>query len=144
MNQKGLAQNEAEVDIFTDRATKQIVTRVHDFDRDYAWIVSDIVKPLNRGWYEFEALTGVDFNELMEAIHVARNGAKAFSLWDDDSGAVVTKKIDGKLKEYVDAVIALINNNGLLTGDIGKIEHWGGDTRWQSCHARLWLYAACG
>jgi hypothetical protein len=57
-NKAGIAQNEAEVSIFTHSKNNKLVTRIFDFSPDFKWIISELVKPLGRG--EFRAITGID------------------------------------------------------------------------------------
>jgi hypothetical protein len=54
----GRAQNEAEVDLYTNPDIKPFVAEVYDYDKNYNWIMSELVRPLRES-EEFEKLTGV-------------------------------------------------------------------------------------
>lgn len=60
-NAKGLGQNEAEVDLFTDPQTKPVVARIFDADPNNEWVISEIVQPLEPTRQAWEAATGFDY-----------------------------------------------------------------------------------
>lgn len=45
INQAGVAQNEQEIDVFTNPKTKNITTRIYQSHPNYLWLVSETVKP---------------------------------------------------------------------------------------------------
>lgn len=45
LNKQGIAQNEAEINIFTNPITKPIVAKVYDYDPNFLWIISELVRP---------------------------------------------------------------------------------------------------
>ena len=49
MRSAGKAQNKAEVDVFSNPLAKPVVAKVFDYDRDFHWIISELVKPLDTG-----------------------------------------------------------------------------------------------
>jgi hypothetical protein len=53
----GVAQNKAEVDVFTNPKTKQIVATIFDFAKDYSWLSSELVNPFDspRADHQFDA-----------------------------------------------------------------------------------------
>lgn len=60
-NPKGLAQNEAEQDIYTDPNTKPVIARIFDADPNNEWVIAEIVQPLPANRAAWEAATGFDF-----------------------------------------------------------------------------------
>lgn len=60
MNQKGNAQNQEEVSISTHNKDNHLVCKVFDFDPNYIWIVSEIVKPFET-ISEFMSYTGTNY-----------------------------------------------------------------------------------
>lgn len=68
-NPKGLAQNEAEQDIYTDPTTKPVIARIFDADPGNEWVIAEVVQPLagNRG--AWEAATGFDFWTFSEVLN---------------------------------------------------------------------------
>ena len=81
MNEKGWAQNQAEVDIYTNPHTKPIVAKIYDFDPHYNWLVSELVRPIANK-KEFEKHFGVSDEyvdrviELISYSHGDKSAAK--------------------------------------------------------------------
>jgi len=110
INEKGIAQNEAELDVFTNPKSRAIVAKVYDADQEgNKWLISDLVKPLDSE-EEFEQLTGVKWYLFSEQIrsHMQNRGADA-----------------QKLNPWVQAVIATARQNNLMHGDLRELSHWG-------------------
>ena len=61
-NAKGIAQNQAEEQVYTDPATSDVAARIHDADVEGRWIIADLVRPLT-STKEFEQLTGVSWSD---------------------------------------------------------------------------------
>lgn len=56
---KGRAQNEQEVNVYTNPAIKPIVAQIYDFDsRNYEWLVSEVVRECSE--QEFLEFFGAD------------------------------------------------------------------------------------
>lgn len=109
INKKGLAQNEAEVDVFTNPKSRGVVAKVHSSDPQFRWIVSDLVKPLSSP-EEFESLTGVDWPNF---INLLRPKIKS------------KESINADDPKIVQAVAVTAQQNNLLFGDIEELSHWG-------------------
>jgi hypothetical protein len=109
INEKGLAQNEAEVDVFTNPKSKLIVAKIHKADKDYKWVISDLVNPIyNKD--EFAQGAGVDWKTFYDVLeNVIR--------YHDD--------MPSGLDKFTQAVITTAKENKLLFGDLSQIDHWG-------------------
>lgn len=59
--QKGLAQNKAEVDVWTDPKTKDAVAKIFDFDKKYNWLVMELARPYSEDDYALEEELGIPF-----------------------------------------------------------------------------------
>lgn len=46
-NQKGLAQNQAEVQVFKSNPDNIVTTKIYDHSSDFKWVIAEIVKPLS-------------------------------------------------------------------------------------------------
>jgi len=46
VNEKGIAQNEAEIDVYTNPKTRPIISKVYDYGSGYEWLVSELVREL--------------------------------------------------------------------------------------------------
>lgn len=60
-NEKGFAQNNAELELFTSPDTKPVVARIYDAAQDNSWLISEIVKPFSNSRAEWQAATGFDY-----------------------------------------------------------------------------------
>lgn len=112
LNQKGLSQNEAELDVCTNPASKAVVAKIYDFDDKHRWLISDLVREISNE-AEFKSLTGVRWTE-------------EFCVWT--SHGIRMKKVPENLPddmEIVRSTIKMAIANNLLPGDITKLEHWG-------------------
>lgn len=115
LNQKGLSQNEAELDVCTNPASKAVVAKIYDFDDKHRWLISDLVREISNE-AEFKSLTGVRWTE-------------EFCVWT--SHGIRMKKVPENLPddmEIVRSTIKMAIANNLLPGDITKLEHWGKTT----------------
>lgn len=62
LNSAGYAQNHAELKVFRDARTKEVVTQIFDVDTEkFAWVVSEIVNPISTP-AQFEKYVGIPFN----------------------------------------------------------------------------------
>jgi len=107
-NDKGVAQNEAEVDTFTNPQTKNVVAKVQSFDPDYNWMISDLVKPFDSE-QEFQGAAGLSFDKFCNQIADVLGGEP------DAKDAC----------ELAQATAVTIKQNKLMRGDVNKIDSWG-------------------
>ena len=126
-NDKGIAQNEAEVDIYTSSSSKRLVTRIYDFDDDYRWIIAEIVREVHNV-RELENMLGIEFGSLINFRDVVTAAA-----YDDRD--YVLYNIDDKARDttskFMDDLYELIVYNKLETSDIEVASH---------CAVGLWAY----
>lgn len=118
----GVAQNQAEADLYTDPATRDVTTRIFDFDPEYRWLVSEAVRPVSEA--EFEASFGSPLSDVMRAVTLADSAdmtvREALEALEEDGEDVP----DGRA---VDMVLSLVRQ-GLLPGDLEEVDHWGKTT----------------
>jgi len=121
----GIAQNRAEVDVYTDSRTKPVVAAVYDADPDYRWILSEAVRALSSPG-EFQSITGSDIMSAVSAASAVHDGSmtvreavEAFSHEADDDypAARVDRKTVKMIVELLDI--------GLQSGDLEDHYHWG-------------------
>lgn len=130
-SEAGIAQNKAEVDVYTNPDIKPIVVAIYDADSNYRWLISEIVRPLNSS-SEFRNLTGLDLHDLIQkAVQIKRKtltineALKELAMdWDADDYDNVDLSSFGKEKELFLAVVGLLKY-GLEHGDLGRYDHWG-------------------
>lgn len=135
LNEKGIAQNQAEVEVWTQIHEKSpLITNIRDFANDYSWIESQIVKPLNDK--EFEKLMGFSWYLFEDAIIEAQQNScwrKEIStrrdVWKRRKRTKLVNQADAILtSSFVDNVINMIEDNKLNPGDIKEVYHWGKTT----------------
>lgn len=150
--QRGYAQNEAEVEVATNPATKNIITKIFDYDPKYQWLISEFVREFREHEKpKFERLAGFDFDLLLNFIseldsfedvnHIfdfleSMYTSTINSQWSSDPQKNVCNKKRKQLKskEFITFAINLYNifkSSNLLAGDLLSISHWGqtGDGR---------------
>lgn len=120
-NDAGIAQNEAEVDIYTRPNIKPIVTKIFDFASDYSWVISELVRPATESDIENEL--GIDLNQLVSMANWMGS--------DNDYDQAcehflegIKPKSDSNLKRMIRAIQELVNK-GLQIGDVQRISSWG-------------------
>lgn len=114
----GYGQNEAEVSVYTNPSTKNIITKIYEIGPGYSWIVSELVKPFTRGG--FKQATGVSFFTVSRVIEAELGNwpAEHREEWG-------IEELSPELNKFVKAVVMLIQNNDLQLGDIFVEDHWG-------------------
>ena len=134
INDAGYAQNEAEVEVFTNPATKPIIAKIYDFDSDYAWIISEVVRELTTA-REFTEKSEVNLNNLITTIRRwDQYLQKHFKEPDKDSMDPVayghallnyeaTKKIISH--PLFEALKSLVKSSKIDLDDVQDAGHWG-------------------
>lgn len=147
--ERGVAQNEAELNIYTDPKTKPVVAKIYDAADDYTWLVSELVRPLKSN-VEFKSLIGVnmaDFIRIMDFVKMTGSTEKAIKEYEeafyeakflkkykdtfyDINYSDEAKQIEIELEllknnEFVRATAALVSDVGLVSGDLSFNGHWG-------------------
>lgn len=120
MNEKGFAQNEAEVDVYTSPASKPITTKIFDYDPYFKWVKSELVRPFtdeNNANEEFEKKYNISFTEF---VAILRNFSKTKSLEVQNGNK--------EFMSFLKSVIQTKNATDLVLGDIIDPKHWGMST----------------
>ncbi len=96
-DKRGIAQNKVEVGVYTNPATKNIVTKIYDFHPDFLWVISEGVQEFKKN-IEFRKSTGLydytlknyiedclhepcsvnDFIEYVESMEFDSNGESSY------------------------------------------------------------------
>lgn len=69
----GKAQNQEEVNVFTNPLAKPVVAKVFDYDPNFRWIISELVKPLDN-WSYVQKKFGVSYDQFVDFIGEALRG----------------------------------------------------------------------
>jgi len=107
---KGVSQNKAEVDIYTNPKTASITTKIFDYDPKFRWLVSEIVRPFTDE-DDFGQIAGVSWRAFEEMLYQRRMPEG----WDD---------VDPEILRLMHAALTL-GNVGLVEGDLTVLKHWG-------------------
>lgn len=117
INDKGVGQNRAEVDVFTNPKSAKVVAKVYSADKSYSWVISDVVKPI-KSVDEFKQLTGVPWEGFCRFV----------------AAAIKSKKMPDEAPDFVKSVVQTALASNLLRGDLvdlkdgdphSVIDHWG-------------------
>lgn len=129
LNTSGLAQNEAEVDIYTSPRTKRIVSRIYDYDSSgYGWLISEIVREFEVGEfvYEFDVDFDVFCGHFKSAVKSIKSGELGREDWEEIYGLLDEDAYPSEsYYDFFEAVLTTALNGNLLPGDICYEQHWG-------------------
>lgn len=120
----GRAQNEAEVEIYTNPKTKPLVTKVYDYDSRYKWIIVELVRPLDESANEeFESQFGVDFYTMTAAGFAKSTGRDLDEILDQREIEALEK--NPKARQFLQSYVNLVNLNNVGESDMSNAGHWG-------------------
>lgn len=103
LNEKGIGQNRAEVDVYTNPESQPVVAKVFDAHSQYLWVIAEVVRPI-KATNEFESLSGVDWETFCEYVNKGIKG----------------KHLDKGAPRFIRAVIQTALKNDLLKGDLAQ------------------------
>ncbi len=134
INNAGLGQNRAEVEYFTNPASRPIITKIFDFDPNYSWVLAEIIKAFKTP-EEFKTATGFEWNFFTYAVNIMGielrgNG----TVQQVQQYAAIQNKT-----AFINNFIQFMNKPPLLVtntlramkeaklgaGDIATLDHWG-------------------
>lgn len=116
---KGLAQNEAEIDVYTDPRTKPIVAKIYDYDSEFVWVISEIVRPFHDSTHTPE-LTSYNTSDRMSFTWTELEAEVTRFLQ-----GMGTRSSNPELKRYAASISDLIQTHDLALGDALTPDHWG-------------------
>jgi len=151
--EKGIQQNKGEISVYTNPASKGVVTAIYDQHPNYHWLVSEIAKPITKP-EEFKQLAGISWEEFVsvasnyeaarEEMTEINNGIKTWARrlqasQQEGNEALVQKQTANieKLKQRLGTLQKTLNhplvvgaqnlhkNANLVGGDILELDHWG-------------------
>jgi hypothetical protein len=120
---KGLSQNEAEVKIYTDLASTKFVAKIFDYDKQYQWLISELVKPIKSedefcNLLDLNPQSGFDFKTLAQLGELGYNEARHIAAEENIN-------LPDKTWDFIIAYEIFLNNHGLIPADIRVLSHWG-------------------
>lgn len=120
-NEKGNAQNEQEIDVFTNPLTKPIMTKILDYDKNFNWIICDLVNPFK------------DDPEIEKALGIGLNDTNllfpefVFTVLDSTEREY-RKYVPDHLMPMAKAIKSVAFENDLIAADLAKASSWGQDS----------------
>lgn len=120
--EKGRAQNQTELDVFTSPRTKPIVARIFDYDPGFSWLISELVRPIDEN--EFKQRFGLKIETVFEfvyEIHDSKTTADEYL----KSKPRIAKLFTTQARSFIDNCVSLMRENGLSVGDLNIADHWG-------------------
>ena len=115
-NEKGIAQNAAELEVYTDPATREVAAKIYDTDGDGKWIIADLVRPIVDP-KEFTSLTNVPWENFVEDLTATISKTARIS------GAQLRQSAPKFTQQVV--TMAEKGKNKLKLADLTVIDHWG-------------------
>jgi hypothetical protein len=116
-SKKGLGQNQAEFEIFAK--APNIVAKIYDHDRNFYWIISELVNPFGENTRPIEKMLGLSNGDNNVDWETFVNNAAAGSF------KMLEKYGAGHQMELARQIHVLALENGLLSGDLEKGTSWG-------------------
>lgn len=125
-NQKGIAQNEAEVD--TSRYSDCVV-KCFEWADDYSWVIEENCMPARKS--DFKRLLSIDFDTFCDLLVYQHSMYSRRRFWysklknDDEAYELVNKLYDEDEYGFVLQVLDLMANYSLPFGDLTRISSYG-------------------
>ena len=130
-NDRGIAQNAAEVEIYTNPNSKPIAAAIQEYGDKYHWLISEIVRPMT-GAAEFKKLTGLEFYQVFDdsVVNVAKGDSEKeietiLDNLHDPESHTENIRLSSKSRAWLKAVLMTVANTELLPGDLIAFDHWG-------------------
>jgi len=137
-NAKGLAQNEAEIDISNNTDDEAPIAKVKDFDENYAYIEAERARRANPK--DFENIVGFKMNDIMSSIqiwfHEQRPDARP---WMATKPKNYKQIVDSS---FLQELTEILGNFDIAAGDMSRISSWGVVNREGKEHLVLIDYGA--
>lgn len=121
-NQKGLAQNEVEIQYGNEGYLEDIVAKVYDYDENNLWLEMQLAKKLTKS--KFKQITGFNFDDFATAVHnygIDSGNAARYAKMPIDSKIVESMWED----EFVYGIFDFIGNYGVPAGDLTRLSSYG-------------------
>lgn len=118
---KGVAQNEVEIDVYTNPKTRPIIAKIFDYDPKFKWIISELVKEQSDSqlFQKLNLQHDIYFDSMIADLDDNENSIdEVVSKYGKYGGSA-------KLRNFLEALRTTMWENDLLPGDIAKPSHFG-------------------
>ena len=120
-NNKGLAQNEVEIDYGRDYMWDGITAEVFEYDDNNLWLEMELARKLTPN--EFKRIVGVTFEEFVQTIRYYENEQKPKSRYYNPSKP--DNYDDMWENEFVYRILDVIGSYGVPAGDLTRLSTYG-------------------
>jgi hypothetical protein len=116
-NNKGLAQNETETDLFFDPSSSSLCNTVYDFDENCSWMEMAYAEKMTKS--KFKKITGCDFNsDFVTALRHEFFYSQYFTLADSDNKEIYDT-------DFWEELVSFIINFDLPFYDFCRLSTYG-------------------
>ena len=120
---RGTAQNEAEFNTYTEASpeVQKILPKLYDYDRNFYWLISELVKPLKwNDWTTFEKASGVSKEAFDDFRSDMNDGYDGYNEHPN--------KEDYEDNPFLLALFNLVWSHDISTSDLQSGDQWGTTT----------------
>lgn len=122
-NQKGLAQNEVEIQYGNEGYLEDIVAKVYDYDENNLWLEMQLAKKLTKSF--FKKITGFNFDDFAAAVY--NYGVDSGNAGRHAQKRNVDKEVVEEMweNEFTYGIFDFIGNYGVPVGDLTRLNSYG-------------------
>jgi hypothetical protein len=122
-NQKGLAQNEVEIQYGNEGYLEDIVAKVYDYDENNLWLEMQLAKKLTKSI--FKKITGFNFDDFAAAVY--NYGIDSGNAGRHAQKRNVDKEVVEQMweNEFTYGIFDFIGNYGVPVGDLTRLNSYG-------------------
>lgn len=112
--EKGIAQNKAEMDVYTNPQTAPVIAKILNYDSKMRWLVSEVVNPFTKRDEDpdFQSVVGFPWEQFFEILTYYKSIPEG---WD----------LDDEQVSLINGALSLMQKNDLVIGDVSIKSHWG-------------------
>jgi len=120
-NTKGIAQNKAELEVYTDPKTNKLINKIYDYDPNNTWLLVELVRPIET-YEEFNELTGIDDYVRSINFHLNLYPQQKFAQFFSNP---INQNTKDRVAPFTKMAIMAKKNADLYTPDVTIPSHWG-------------------
>lgn len=120
-NKKGVAQNEAEIEIGTDNYFSGIVAKIFEYSDDYSFLEMEFADKLSKG--NFKSITGYSFDNFAQELrifHMSNNPSmRKYTPEETEEHDIITES------DFFNDIIDVMHNHDMPAGDLARTSTYG-------------------
>jgi hypothetical protein len=119
-NNKGIAQNNVEIDFSNDHMWNGLIPEVYDYDEDGKWIETELARKLTQK--KFKELTGLYFNNFCDGLRYYEQDLKPSKMFKISEPKNYQELWDN---EFVGEIFSIVGNYQLPVDDLCRLSTYG-------------------